>query len=165
MVVVRRDWGTLYYGCSEPVSDEPPFKVANAIDLVQREERYTVWASKQSMCVYITVPETELHVVLWSVGGHYSLVKKLSWVVNIVLVYVLRLALCAYLPIVLFWCAQVLLIWISECFFLTIDEQISLASPVNCKSCKLDSGKVCCIHCIEWIKEIVTFNFIFTGQW
>ena len=55
----------------EPVSGEPPFKRANAMDLSytlgKRDEDYcnTLCACHQfSICVYVTVPETELHVVL-----------------------------------------------------------------------------------------------------
>ena len=83
-----------------------------------------------------------------------------SWAVNIVLEYIFRLAICAYLPPVLFWCAEVLLIWISKCSFSNYRW-----TNITCKSCQSWTG--CCIHyihCIQWIKEIVTFRFIFTAQ-
>ena len=123
----------------------------------ERDENYCVnihLNHQFSMC--ITSPYQKRNSMWYSevVGNIIHYIQ--SWTGNIVLEYIFRLAICAYLPPVLFWCVQVLLIWISECTFSNYRwtkyhlQVLSVLNWIVVKSAAFSESK--------------KFEFIFTAQ-
>ena len=139
MVVVGREGRTLYYGCSEPASGEPPFKVANAMDLVQS---YRERDEDHCVCMHLNCQ--------FSISPYWNRTACSTLKAGTLCIYIYTCipANCAIL--------------ISRCSFSNYRWMHIICK--FCQSCKLSTGEVCCIHCIQWTKEIVNIFSLLNSQ-